>query len=218
MANEIEAHEIKIGNCMNRWWITCEPDQPWLEPRIKVIAQLQYTDGSFARPMPAIAHSDGSGLLNAILGSDALEAAIVAFAASEGKRPEEYESSYMDCLIKLHRNAMADRQRHAVAENGSLCFVRFGAIPKNGRSRNYRDGYSEAGVSCYRARRAKTKLYIYLAGTDQASAMMIIGSSQMYVVDGDEVGVGADGEPLLANCTSRKCSLPYEIIALHVDG
>lgn len=78
-------------------------------------------------------------------------------------------------------------------------YIRWGHLPKGGRSRNHATGNLEAGISVYRARyNPELEVYEYddeaLAGA--AVAYMFAGVSP-YLVTGREVGTGSDGEPLL---------------------
>ncbi len=83
---------------------------------------------------------------------------------------------------------------------GRSLYIRFGRLPRGGRSRNYVTGQLEPGVSVYRAR--------YNARTDALDASgalagtylhYLIAGKQAYLVAGDEVSTGSDGEPVLAN-------------------
>lgn len=78
-------------------------------------------------------------------------------------------------------------------------YIRFGRLPRAGRSRNYLTGEHESGVSVYNAR--------YNAATDALDASSALGGTYIhyliegrpaYLVAGDECGVGSDGEPVLA--------------------
>lgn len=85
-------------------------------------------------------------------------------------------------------------------KNATACFVRFGTIPKSGRSKNHCDGLLEDGVSVYRALRVGQDVKI-MPGTNQELCGMIAlkNERQCYIVTGKEVGTGSDGEPILAN-------------------
>lgn len=87
------------------------------------------------------------------------------------------------------------------------CFVRFGPLPAAGRSRNHADGALEAGVSVYRGQRLRDGR----ARVEPRTNAEIVGhlylaadARQLYIVAGREIGVGSDGEPLLADCRILK--------------
>jgi hypothetical protein len=86
--------------------------------------------------------------------------------------------------------------------NAKPCFVRYGRLPPNGRSRNHADGTLEAGISVYRGERLPSGEARALARTNQEQ----VGIANfdhlhvpLYIVRGDVIGNGSDGEPLLAN-------------------
>ena len=94
-------------------------------------------------------------------------------------------------------------------------YIRLGAGP-SGNSRNHRDGTAECGVSVYRAIWAEDGVTVDLTESrDPVSAVMILASArQWYAVDGDEVGRGSDGEPLLDrhSVKARKVSPDFDIL------
>ncbi len=88
-------------------------------------------------------------------------------------------------------------------ENATPCFVRYGKPPADGISHNHRDGIPEAGVSVF---------YGECLPNGEARALpkhtaelgTLLGlrakSQPLYIVTGDLIGTGSDGEPLLSNC------------------
>lgn len=88
------------------------------------------------------------------------------------------------------------------------CFIRFGALPEGGQSRNHRSNTLEAGVSVYQAYYGlKSGSYIImLDGIDQVSAAFCISDEvPAYLVTGELLEEkGSDGEPLLVNCTAKR--------------
>lgn len=154
----------------------------------------------------------GSDLLWELVGSDELHEALEEFAQAEGKQVEDLVSQHKCDLVWEHLHARKTREKLALINGGKPVYARFGALPKGGRSYNHRDGYYEKGVSVYRARLLNGRLYIIVSGTDAASALFIC-SSPVYLVDGQEIGVGSDREPLLMNCKARRFKGEYEIVA-----
>ena len=79
-------------------------------------------------------------------------------------------------------------------------YIRFGALPKGGKSRNWASGEYERGVSVYRARyNVNTGTYQPFGALPGAEIAHLLRGSQILLVTGDKVGTGSDGEPLLAN-------------------
>lgn len=83
-------------------------------------------------------------------------------------------------------------------------FVRFGAVPQNGKSKNFRDGTFEAGVSCFAADFAKDGSYRLHLNPVLEISFLTVSDRQAYRLYGDVVGTGADGEPLLKVTKSVK--------------
>ncbi|KQR22884.1 hypothetical protein [Deinococcus sp. Leaf326] len=111
-----------------------------------------------------------------------------------------------------------------IAEISALpvVYLRLGELPEGGRSYNYREGHSEAGVSCYRAYQGKGVLY--LDCVDGCDPMVMLGGSgatrKWYIISGDVCGVGSDGEPVLNNAQvvkklTRKPSIEVLFAAEH---
>ncbi|MDP9479067.1 MAG: hypothetical protein M3R38_25875 [Actinomycetota bacterium] len=100
-------------------------------------------------------------------------------------------------------------------------YVRFGPPPRTGRSRNRKTWKGEAGVSAYRGRMASPKCFridasdllhegfgnlIAFAASDRAA----------YFLEGEEVGVGSDGELLLQ--VEHFWAVPQSVDLTSYDG
>ncbi len=84
-------------------------------------------------------------------------------------------------------------------------FIRFGDLPAGARSRNDDTGELEAGVSVYRAAWDSPDhdiLSVELCSWGDVMQLHALQERPPYLVEGDEVGVGSDGEPVLANVTA----------------
>lgn len=85
-------------------------------------------------------------------------------------------------------------------DNADSLYIRFGNLPKGGRSKNHNNGCMEAGVSCYHARRIPGERY-KLRGDKMPIAAIHYAfgnyGNVALLLRGKEVGVGSDGEPLL---------------------
>lgn len=82
------------------------------------------------------------------------------------------------------------------------CYVRYGKLPPDGRSRNHADGSLEAGVSVYRGERLPSGEARAIPSTNAemwGALRLQLTDRELYIVTGDEIGVGSDGEPLLCN-------------------
>lgn len=83
-----------------------------------------------------------------------------------------------------------------------LLFVRFGGLPESERSVNHLTGIPEPGVSVYEAVERNRRVQVLLPSLTGSACVSLSGClfRKAYEVEGMVVGVGADGEPLLANC------------------
>lgn len=83
-----------------------------------------------------------------------------------------------------------------------MIYVRFGDIPENERSKNCLTGGYEDGVSVYEAIERDDDISIILPNLSVSTCGSLSGvlDRPMYIVEGDVVGTGNDGEPLLRNC------------------
>lgn len=80
------------------------------------------------------------------------------------------------------------------------CFVRYGRLPQSGRSTNHIDGTPELGVSVFRGLLLESGEARAIPGNHvEQVSMHLIMDRPLYLVEGKEVGVGADGEPVLVD-------------------
>lgn len=78
-------------------------------------------------------------------------------------------------------------------------YLRFGAPPAGGRSKNWTSNTYESGVAVYPLEESGGLFRLREGGAMHAGtgAFLIAGGAQPYLVRGKQVGVGSDGEPLL---------------------
>jgi hypothetical protein len=85
--------------------------------------------------------------------------------------------------------------------DGQSYYVRFGDPPASGRSLNYATGSIEAGVSVYSALGRHGKLVIEVpqdgGWAEEDLRSRLRSDDSIYIVKGDHIGTGGDGEPLL---------------------
>lgn len=114
-------------------------------------------------------------------------------------------TGYEYCDYKSYRS---DKIKE-MFEDADDIYVRFGRLPKSGKSHNFQDNTTEIGVSVFSARLTKDGKHIgikIVSGFEFGTLMSFIHDEKtpMYQVFGDMIGYGSDGEPCLANCTSKK--------------
>ena len=87
-------------------------------------------------------------------------------------------------------------------------YLRFKDIPPNEHSGIYNDNGEkigeELGVSCYRGVVIDDKVYIIMPHVASTTYYWLIdeynrGKIPLYIIEGEEVGIGSDDEPLLRN-------------------
>ncbi len=102
-------------------------------------------------------------------------------------------------LFPHHEGPMA---RRAPRDEGlNRRYVRFGDLPKGGRSRNHLTGELENGVSVYDAVEIDGQIHVVLPSLDESACVSLSGILRrpMYEVSGRAIGKGGDGEPILAD-------------------
>lgn len=80
-------------------------------------------------------------------------------------------------------------------------FLRFGRLPKGGRSKNYATGEMEQGVSCYALTWDAMNGCYTITGSGLAGAIIAytIKGAPVYIISGEKCGTGSDGEPVIRN-------------------
>lgn len=116
--------------------------------------------------------------------------------------PSSEELEEMDILAKQSLARLAGKELHV--------YVRFGGLPPRGRSKNHATGRLERGVSCVEAWRSPEtgKLRLVPYG---APSFLWVQNRPAYIVSGEYVGEGSDGEPLLRKCKIVRALDPEEI-------
>jgi hypothetical protein len=114
---------------------------------------------------------------------------------------------------KVINKPVIEFESEGIPYKADAVYIRFGDLPKS-NSINHLTGKSEKGHSVYRAYfDEKTGKYIIdsndFSENEFGEQIMTLdslasGKRKVYVVDGNEIGKGADGEPLLDIATSKK--------------
>lgn len=119
------------------------------------------------------------------------------FVCTVGK--DGYNKPKIKC-IHTETQAIIDAKKAEQAKKFSGAvrgYVRFGDLPKGGKSRNHRDDVLENGVSCFHAEFAPDGAYRLLLTPVLEVSYLTVAARQAYRLYGEVVGTGADGEPLL---------------------
>lgn len=106
---------------------------------------------------------------------------------------------YQPVDVEVNRTLNADALPVAPSDD---VYVRFGDIPEDERSYNSTDDCYEDGVSVYAAEISSVPAASDAAGMfvpvgSKTLQIMLLAQRDTYLVTGDEVGTGVDGEPLL---------------------
>ena len=105
-------------------------------------------------------------------------------------------------------NRLVARWKGRLADLDKTLYICYGRIPPNGHSRNYANGTPEAGVSVYPAKYDLVTGAIIFDdnyGVWQGGTLVGVIFRTPYLVEGDYIADGSDGEPLL--CDVRKIAL-----------
>jgi len=82
-------------------------------------------------------------------------------------------------------------------------YIRWGRTPKSGRSKNHATGAEECGVSVYGAdydpMTGKIIYDAFAGGLSGAGLIYLCEGRPAYLITGDRVATGADGEPVITN-------------------
>lgn len=114
-------------------------------------------------------------------------------------RKDGYNRPVINC-VHIETQAAIDATKaeasakFAGAERG---YIRFGSLPKGGKSRNHRDNTLEAGISCFDAEIAASGAFRLLLTPVLEVSYLTVADRPAYRLYGERVGTGADGEPLL---------------------
>jgi len=87
-------------------------------------------------------------------------------------------------------------EQKAKSENAEAGYIRFGEIPKNGISKNYRDNTNEKGLSVFEAEFVGNDYRVKLTPVLEVTYLNVM-QRQAYRVYGERVATGADGEPII---------------------
>lgn len=96
-------------------------------------------------------------------------------------------------------DATEDCKRYRPAPYANT-YIRFGELPKSGKSRNWANGTNEAGVSAYHSRwDVVNQCYVACGALQGAEIAYRLKGANIYLISGEENGRGSDGEPTLEN-------------------
>lgn len=129
----------------------------------------------------------------------------MAWADIDGKSGEVIAQSKPFGKTQAISRRAIDEARNAIRGFApapvSDAFIRFGHLPKGGKSRNYATGEYEEGVSVYAAEWDMIGGAYKRSGSglDGAAIVYLIKGAPVYLVTGKQIGVGSDGEPVITN-------------------
>lgn len=112
----------------------------------------------------------------------------------------DYRVTHLATAALLEARKAKSDSKFAGAERG---YVRFGACPKSGKSRNARGNCDESGVSVFEAEFAGNAFRV-LADSTLEATLNLVRDRPAYRVYGECVGTGADGEPVIKVSKSIK--------------
>ncbi len=104
-----------------------------------------------------------------------------------------------DVLADVERQGPAIAAAVAPLRVDGDYYIRFGNLPRGGRSRNHADGTQERGVSCYEARKSLGGWRLAGDGLPAAAIQAAFGcyGNVTLLLTGERAGIGSDGEPVV---------------------
>ena len=128
---------------------------------------------------------------------------IISEMAAEGWECEVETDGFgfprINCIHTETQNAIDERikAQNDKFANAEIGYIRFGRLPKSGKSRNFRDGTEELGISCFEADIAADGSYrLHLTPALEITWLNVM-DRDVYRLYGEVIGTGADGEPVL---------------------
>lgn len=103
----------------------------------------------------------------------------------------QYNKSISDAAKKLIN------ETEEMLKNYDETYIRFGQVPDNERSYNFREEILEDGVSCFSAVKVDDKYVVDIVGGMFTYLGYMDNGKTVYELSGKKIGKGGDGEPLL---------------------
>lgn len=137
-----------------------------------------------------------------------------AKTAEEIRRGTGWYAPTDEDMLQWQQQAIALVQRwgHRLSDLEKPLYIRYGNLPKDGRSTNYVTGRKEQGVSVYPAKYdLETGAIVFddAAGVYNPGTLVFLMDRTPRLVTGQYVGTGSDGEPLLRRVRVR-ATLRYD--------
>lgn len=136
----------------------------------------------------------------------AISAAIDAGYRIADEQPKSASWAESGSVLLIHTETQQELEKILAKSRdkwsqATPCYVRYGDLPENGRSTNHADGSLEDGVSVFYGETLPSGEARPLPKRqEQIAGAFILRSRPLYIVEGEEIGTGSDGEPLLKDC------------------
>ena len=130
-----------------------------------------------------------------------------AWAEIDANTLEVLRQNQKDKLIPELTESDIEQAKKTIKENykpepfDGEVYIRFGNIPKTANSKNYANGKTESGVSCYKANWDVMNGTYDITGSGLVGAELnyLIKNAPIYLIKGERSGIGSDGEPTVKN-------------------
>jgi len=136
---------------------------------------------------------------------------IIAEMEQEGWDVSVSEDGYGQPVLSVeHRTTRELAKKEEAALNAKWkdakdVYVRYGKLPPGGKSKNYRDNIMEEGVSVFHGKLLPDgSTAIIPRHPQEIGTYSTLQNEPIYIIEGDEIGNGSDGEPLLTNAKQYK--------------
>ena len=171
-------------------------NKPWNEKKYTVSGE-GIMKKQFSEKMDAIAYLTKNGYIysRTWVGDEYINPDVAAIYHAAEQQCENIKNATIEIINGVTK---------ILAENAEFSYIRFGLIPEDGRSYNFRDNHFEEGVSAYKAYKVGSVYVIDVAGSF-FTYMGYVKSKKAYEINGEELNTtGSDGEPLLKNAVVVK--------------
>jgi len=132
------------------------------------------------------------------------EAAVNALNAN-GYAVDSKPCNLAGCHTVVHLATQVEAERRRLLSDAKWrgakrCYVRYGDLPEDGHSYDHAGNIPERGVSVFDGQILPNGERRAIPRTNQQlGSLLTISDRPLYVITGDEIAIGADGEPVLAN-------------------
>lgn len=124
---------------------------------------------------------------------------MLEFAKKQGYEiTEEKKGGYNQKIYKFTHTA-TKKAKEEYESSAKKVFVRYGNLPPGGISKNYLTNTPEIGTSVFNGRLMPDDKLFIDPNVSSDYGFLLFSTRPIFIVDGEVVGLGSDGEPVIKN-------------------